>query len=292
MGLGLWKVVVDGSHRLARGPVDEGPREFVRHGTSLPALLAEGGAALDEVLDGHGGDPVPDDVPLAPPITDELVWASGVTYGRSRDARKEESDDLDFYDLVYESERPELFVKSAASRVRGPGEAIAIRADSDWNVPEPELGVVASAAKEIMGYVIGNDVSSRSIEGENPLYLPQAKIFDGGCAIGPCLVPVSSAPKLDELVITMEIWRDGQIHSIDSVGIGEMRRDPSELIDWLFRAQAFPKGVVLLTGTGIVPDRAFTLQYGDEVQIAINGLGVLRNNVEIVGATVDSVGTS
>lgn len=285
MALGLWNVETDSGPRLARGSVDAGPQELLANGTRLSVLLGDATPAqLHDLLNAPAAEPVPDRVRLAPPIPDELVWASGVTYERSRDARMEESDDLDFYDLVYEAKRPELFVKSASERVRGPGEAIAIRADSDWNVPEPELGVVANANSEVVGYVIGNDVSSRSIEGENPLYLPQAKTYDGACAIGPCLVPVLSAPDLDELIIQLQVYRDEALLFTDSVEVSRMRRTPAELVGWLFRAQVFPRGVVLLTGTGIVPGRDFTLQPADRVEISVNGLGTLRNHVELVGS--------
>lgn len=283
MGTGLWNVLIDGRAQLARGPVDAGPAELIDGAPTLTAALAEGGASLGELLSAPAVGPVPTDAPLLAPVADELVWASGVTYERSRDARMEESDDLDVYDLVYEAERPELFIKSSPERVRAQGEAIAIRADSDWNVPEPELGVVADATRRIVAYVIGNDVSSRSIEGENPLYLPQAKTYDGGCAIGPCLVPVEAAPGLADLRITLQIHRGAAPLFEESIAIERMRRRPAELVDWLFRAQRFPNGVVLLTGTGIVPDRDFTLQPDDQVAISVPGLGVLRNHVEVVG---------
>ncbi len=280
---GLWRVLVDGRAQLARGPVDDGPRELLAADLRTGDILASGPDALTEAIVSDSPGPVPDQARLLAPVNDELVWASGVTYERSRAARMEESDNLDLYDLVYEGERPELFVKSAAERVRGPDEAVTIRADSEWNVPEPELGVVANAAREIVAYVVGNDVSSRSIEGENPLYLPQAKTYDGGCALGPCLVPVTSAPAFEDLAITLEITRDGAVEFEGSVDLTQMRRTPQDLVDWLFRAQSFPQGVVLLTGTGIVPGRDFTLRPGDVVAISIAGLGVLRNHVELVG---------
>jgi 2-dehydro-3-deoxy-D-arabinonate dehydratase len=160
---------------------------------------------------------------------------------------------------------------------------VCVRADSGWDVPEPELAVVASAAGEIVGYTIGNDVSSRSIEGENPLYLPQAKVYRGSCALGPALVAVDEAPAPEEMEISLTISRDGDSVFTGSTQVALLRRKPQELVDWLFRAQDFPVGVVLMTGTSIVPAREFTLQGGDEVRIAITGLGELVNTVEVVG---------
>ena len=217
------------------------------------------------------------------PVQGQEVWAAGVTYVTSRSARNEESGGHDFYNLVYDAERPELFFKAAPGRVRGPGAQIGVRADSGWDVPEPELALVVNAAGEIVAYTIGNDVSSRSIEGENPLYLPQAKTYRGSCALGPCLVPVAEAPDAAEMEIRLTILRDGEQVFDDSTQVALLKRALPELVDWLFRAQDFPVGVVLLTGTSIVPAMEFTLRGGDEVRIAITGLGELVNTVEVVG---------
>jgi 2-dehydro-3-deoxy-D-arabinonate dehydratase len=169
-------------------------------------------------------------------------------------------------------------------KARGPGVPIGIRSDSAWNVPEPELAVVAAADGRIVAYTIANDVSSRSIEGENPLYLPQAKVYRGSCALGPCLVPAEEAPSLEELEITLAISRDGAVIYQDSVPVSAMRRRPDELVDWLFRGQDFESGVVLLCGTSIVPTSELTLRAWDRVAITITGLGELVNTVEVVPA--------
>jgi 2-dehydro-3-deoxy-D-arabinonate dehydratase len=216
------------------------------------------------------------------------VWASGVTFERSREARNEEAGPVDIYDRVYEAVRPELFWKASAGRVRGPGEPVGIRRDSGWDVPEPELALVADAAGRLVALTVGNDMSSRSIEGENPLYLPQAKVFTGCCALGPGLVPVADVPDLGSLVVELGIARDGRAMFSDSVPLSAMRRRPEELLDWLFSALEFPVGVILLTGTSIVPPQELTLREGDQVEIAIPGVGTLRNRVEAVGRPVAS----
>jgi 2-dehydro-3-deoxy-D-arabinonate dehydratase len=210
------------------------------------------------------------------------VWAAGVTFARSRDARLEESSGLDAYDKVYLAERPELFLKALPGAARGPGEPIGVRADSSWDVPEPELAVVADRRGRIVAYSIGNDVSSRSIEGENPLYLPQAKIYRGSCALGPCLVPVAEAPAPAAMEISLTIRRDGAELYRDACSVGDMKRTLPELVDWLWRGQELPLGAVLLSGTSIVPPPELTLRPGDQVAIAISGLGELRNPVELV----------
>jgi 2-dehydro-3-deoxy-D-arabinonate dehydratase len=260
--------------------VNEGPAELLE-GTSVDALLAETDG-LERGLRRTEG-PVPAGATILPPIESQEVWAAGVTYRRSRDARIDEATIPDHYDRVYEADRPELFLKATPGRVRGPGEAIGIRADSTWDVPEPELGLVADSGGHVVAYVIGNDVSSRSIEGENPLYLPQAKSYVGSCALGPCLVPAARAPAPQEMEISLRIERNGATAFKGSVRVAEMRRNPAELIDWLFRGLDFPVGVVLLTGTGIVPSSDFTLRAGDDVSISITGLGELRNRVQVVG---------
>jgi 2-dehydro-3-deoxy-D-arabinonate dehydratase len=223
---------------------------------------------------------------LAPADAQE-VWASGVTYQRSSEARQEESSHADVYQLVYEAERPELFLKAPPGAAVGSGGAVGIRDDSTWDVPEPELAVVFDSAGEVVAYTIGNDMSSRSIEGENPLYLPQAKTYDGSLGLGPCLVPVDAAPPVEEMVIAMTIRRAGDEVFCGSIGLTAMRRSLAELGSWLFRARSFAAGAILLTGTGIVPGDGFTLSPGDEIDISISGLGTLHNIVRRVGAGVE-----
>ena len=222
------------------------------------------------------------DAPLVAPIGSQEIWAAGVTYWRSRAARMAEANHAgggSFYDRVYEAERPELFFKGAGWRARGPGQPVRIRRDSGWNVPEPELVLCANARGEIVGYTIGNDMSSRDIEGENPLYLPQAKVYDGSCALGPCLL-VSAEPLAPETPIRLTIRRAGAAVFQGETALERMRRERRELVSWLFRETTFPAGVYLLTGTGVVPPEDFTLQSGDEVRIEIPPIGELVNAVE------------
>jgi 2-dehydro-3-deoxy-D-arabinonate dehydratase len=227
-----------------------------------------------------GGAAAPAAAPLAP-IASQEVWAAGVTYFRSRAARMEESKDAGggtFYDRVYDAARPELFFKSAGWRVRGPGQTIRIRADSAWNVPEPELALYVNARGEIVGYTIGNDVSSRDIEGENPLYLPQAKVYDGSCALGPCVL-VADGPLAADTRIGVRIDRAGARAFEGETTLAQMRRTPEELVEFLYREMSFPMGCVLLTGTGVVPPDGFTLLAGDSVEVWIDGVGGLVNVV-------------
>ena len=222
-----------------------------------------------------------DPATILPPVVDQEVWASGVTYYRSRSARIEESKDAGggtFYDRVYSAERPELFFKATGPRVIGPGGNVRIRSDAKWSVPEPELTLVVNPAGEICGYTIGNDMSSRDIEGENPLYLPQAKFYDGSCAIGPCIL-LSSEPMASTTAIQIEILRDGKQVFEGSTSLAELKRDPKDLVHYLFRDNSFPSGVFLMTGTGVVPEDDFTLGRGDVVRITIEGIGTLENTV-------------
>lgn len=219
------------------------------------------------------------DCTLLAPIESQEVWASGVTYERSRDARMEESTQRDIYDRVYDAERPELFFKATASRVVGPGARIAVRADSTWDVPEPELTLVLNSGLEVVGYTIGNDVSSRSIEGENPLYLPQAKVYAACCALGPAIVPAWEVADPLALTIRLEIDRSGRTVFAGETSTSRIHRPLDELVHYLGRDNLFPNGVFLLTGTGIVPGEEFTLDGGDVVRIAIDGLGTLENPV-------------
>jgi 2-dehydro-3-deoxy-D-arabinonate dehydratase len=226
--------------------------------------------------------PATDDAQLLPPVDRQEVWAAGVTYLRSRDGRAEESAHASMYDLVYDAARPEVFFKATPERVVPPGAPVGIRADSGWDVPEPEIGLVVNSRAEVFGYVAGNDMSSRSIEGENPLYLPQAKVYSRSCAIGPGIVPAwerDDAP----VEIAMQIHRDGQVVFEGSSSTGAMRRTFPELVDCLFRAMDFPAGVVLLTGTGVVPGSEFTLREGDRVVVDVSQVGVLSNPVTVVG---------
>lgn len=215
------------------------------------------------------------------PVGNQEVWAAGVTYYRSRNARMEESKDAGggtFYDRVYAAERPELFFKASGRRVVGPGGAVRIRSDAKWSVPEPELTLLINPAGEIVGYTIGNDMSSRDIEGENPLYLPQAKVYDASCALGPCIL-LSSEPMSKATVIRIEIARHDKTVFAGTTSLAGLKRDPKELVQYLYRDMSFPQGAFLLTGTGIVPEDDFTLQSADVICITIDGIGTLENHV-------------
>lgn len=246
---------------------------------ALQMTAAELRAALKAVVDGPHEDMPLTTVTLKAPIDRQEVWAAGVTYLRSRDARMEESSQRDVYDRVYDADRPELFLKATPNRVSGPGEAIAIRGDSGWDVPEPELAIVVNAHGELIGYTIGNDVSSRSIEGENPLYLPQAKVYSRCAALGPAILTVDELPDVSNLEIQLTIRRDGTQLFQDRTATSQLHRSLSDLMDYLQRDNEFPAGVFLMTGTGIVPPSEFTLQDGDEVTIRIEGIGSLVNPV-------------
>ncbi len=226
----------------------------------------------------NDGSPMPE---VVAPIGTQEVWASGVTYFRSREARMEESEKAgggSFYDRVYSAERPELFFKSNAWRVVGDSGQVRIRKDSGWDVPEPELTLFATSSGKLVGYTIGNDMSSRSIEGENPLYLPQAKSYDGSAALGPCLY-VPAEPLSPDTEISIAIIRGGEEVFGNTVLLSQMKRKPDELLGFLFREMAFPTGVYLMTGTGIIPPSEFTLQSGDKIYITIEPIGTLVNTV-------------
>jgi 2-dehydro-3-deoxy-D-arabinonate dehydratase len=257
--------------------------------------LLDGGPTLSGIL--HSGDPAGlarsllkandpgvavESVALLAPVDDQEVWAAGVTYKRSREARERESAGAArFYDLVYNASRPELFFKAPARRVVGPGGAVRIRRDSRWSVPEPELALVLSPTLKIVGYTIGNDMSSRDIEGENPLYLPQAKFYDGACALGPAVTLAGDLPSADAAVIRLVITRGGATVFDGATTLAAMHRTFEDLASWLGRETSFPDGAVLLTGTGVVPPDDFTLAAGDEIAIEIAGIGKLTN---VVGA--------
>jgi 2-dehydro-3-deoxy-D-arabinonate dehydratase len=215
------------------------------------------------------------------PVVGQEVWAAGVTYYRSRDARMEESKEAgggNFYDRVYSAERPELFFKATGFRVVRSGGAVRIRSDAKWSVPEPELTLLINPSGTIVGYTIGNDMSSRDIEGENPLYLPQAKIYDGSCALGPCVL-LSAEPMTKVTTITLEITRQEKPVYSGSTTLAELKREPQQLAEYLFRDNSFPQGVFLMTGTGVVPADDFTLSRGDLIRIHIDGIGTLENYV-------------
>jgi 2-dehydro-3-deoxy-D-arabinonate dehydratase len=216
---------------------------------------------------------------LRAPIGSQEVWGAGVTYYRSRVARMEESKEGgDFYDRVYEAERPEIFFKATPHRVVGTNQEVAIRGDSKWSVPEPELALVITPKAKIVGYTIANDMSSRDIEGMNPLYLPQAKTYDRSCALGPGVL-VTSKPMANSTQIEMEILRAGTTAFSGMTTLAEQKRTGDELISYLFRHCSFPRGCMLMTGTGIVPEDSFALRHGDEIRISISGIGTLVNTV-------------
>ena len=284
MTTGLWRVQAAGEIRLARGDTEQGPLELLDPAVTVASLLADPGRPLQDLASLSASGPVPGPLAILAPLDLQPVWAAGVTFPRSREARREEAvDGGDVYDRVFSASRPELFVKAAAGAAIGPGDQLGIRADSDWDVPEPELGVVAGPDGELQALVLGNDMSSRSIEGANPLYLPQAKVYDRSCGIGPCLVPVSLAPPWQQIRIQLRIARAGQTLYEDGMSLATMQRTPVELLRWLFAAQSFPHGVALLTGTSLVPPGDFTLRDGDVVTVSAAALGTLKNPVVTVG---------
>ena len=245
--------------------------------TSLGSLLQKTQDELLAYLSQQWPAQYPGGEIVAPIDDDQEVWASGVTYLRSRMERESESTVADVYAKVYEADRPELFFKALGWRCVGDGQSIRIRMDSDWNVPEPELTLVINAHHDIVGYTAGNDVSSRAIEGENPLYLPQAKSYDGSCAIGPGIV-FASQKEMEQIEIALEIERDGENVFTGQTDISQMKRKLDDLVYYLCREMYFPHGVLLMTGTGIVPSHPFTLEVGDIVRITIGEL-TLTNTV-------------
>ncbi len=268
---------------LTRHASNDGPRwaidgSYTDPGFTLSALLAlpttEMRACLRKAATTEG-TPGPLLAPIEPM---QEVWAAGVTYLRSREARLIESDTKDIYDKVYEAERVELFFKAIGWRVKGHGEPVRIRRDSHWNVPESELTLVINREQKIVGYCAGNDMSSRDIEGANPLYLPQAKIYKGACALGPGIV-IADADEMADLAVRMDIVREGSVVFSGTTETSKMKRPLTELLDWLGRELEFPQGVFLMTGTGIVPPDAFTLERGDIIRIAVADL-LLENTVE------------
>ena len=263
--------------------VEEDGHHYRIGGLTWDALLTHENleACLEAIIEGEAPTHEFQSSPLMSPVEGQEVWAAGVTYYRSRGARMEESKDAgggNFYDRVYSAERPELFFKSTASRTVGHGGKVRIRKDAQWSVPEPELTLVVSPRGKIIGYTIGNDMSSRDIEGENPLYLPQAKVYDGSCALGPGIL-VTTSPLPHSTEILLEIVRRGRVEFAGSVALSELKRDPKTLVEYLFRDNSFPNGCFLMTGTGIVPPSTFTLAVGDKVRITIDPIGTLENEV-------------
>lgn len=258
-------------HKAAVAGWDEWLNDDLLH-NKLLELSQSGRAAIVKEI--------PFDEVLAP-IGSQELWACGVTYLRSKVGRQEESKAAggsDFYAKVYEAERPEVFFKSTPHRVVGYGAKVNIRKDSTWDVPEPELTLCVTSSGKIIGYTIGNDMSSRSIEGENPLYLPQAKTYDACASLGPCIY-ITDKPLDNDTQISMQISRKGQQVFTGSVGISQMKRTLEELVSFVYRECSFPNGSFIMTGTGIVPGSDFTLQSGDEIQISIDHIGTLVNTV-------------
>jgi 2-dehydro-3-deoxy-D-arabinonate dehydratase len=274
-------------YRVKRGIVIENSGTYVTlRGEAWDSFVNDDSLYEKMIHLTNRGDPDPGAVDeiaheLLAPVEGQEIWASGVTYLRSKIGRQEESKKTgggDFYARVYDAERPELFFKATAHRTVGSGGEVRIRKDSSWNVPEPELTLVVTSSGTIVGYTIGNDMSSRSIEGENPLYLPQAKTYDGCCAIGPCIL-VTRKPLAGDTQILMTIRRNGVPVVEGDVAIDRIKRRPEELVQFLFRECTFPHGCLLLTGTGIIPPGDFTLARGDEIRITIEPIGTLINTV-------------
>ncbi|HTY94043.1 MAG TPA: fumarylacetoacetate hydrolase family protein [Steroidobacteraceae bacterium] len=271
-------------YRTSDGPfLEHGDGRYRVPESDWDALLAHQdlyGYLLAVAADARGSEDFSAARILAP-IGSQELWAAGVTYHRSRDARVAESRDAgggDLYDRVYRAERPELFFKATASRIAGPGEAVRIRRDAQWSVPEPELTLVVAPGGNIIGFTIGNDMSSRDIEGENPLYLPQAKIYDRCAALGPCVL-VANQLLSPATVIRMDIERAGAVAFSGVTTLAQLRRRPGELVEYLFRDNRFASGVYLMTGTGIIPPDCFTLAAGDRIRIGIDAIGTLENVV-------------
>ena len=265
-------------HRTADGPRWAADGRFLPAEFKLGALLQLPKADIAGFLARSAGTDAATGEVLAPIDPDQEVWASGVTYLRSREAREAESSVKDVYARVYEAPRPELFFKALGWRVVGHLAPIRVRDDSAWNVPEPELTLVINAGGEIVGYTVGNDVSSRDIEGENPLYLPQAKVYDGSCALGPG-IRLDEPDRMRDLPIHITLTRQAQLAFEGAIRTSQIKRTLEELVTYLYRELAFPKGAFLMTGTGVVPPHEFSMRAGDVVRIAIDGL-TLENAVE------------
>ncbi len=268
--------------KIAAGVLTDGRVRPFRQPTRLSDVLhAADPGALARSLSEPGDGIAVEQLTMLAPVDSQEVWAAGVTYKRSKEAREEESAGAArFYDLVYKAQRPELFFKATARRVVGPGEFVQIRGDARWSVPEPEVALVVSPALKIVGCTIGNDMSSRDIEGENPLYLPQAKVYNGSCALGPVITLAEALPPREQMAIRLTIRRAGAVAFEGSTSVAAMARTFEDLVSWLGRDNSFPDGVVLLTGTGLVPPDNFTLGHGDEIGIEVAGIGRLVNVVK------------
>jgi len=269
-------------HRTAGGPVLEDEGTFIRLAEAWDDLVNHP-ALLDHLRStaARGRREERIEEPILAPAAGQEVWGAGVTYDRSRTARIDESQDAGgagFYDRVYEAPRPELFFKAAGWRMRGPGQPVRIRGDARWTVPEPELALCINARGEIIGYTIGDDLTARDIEAENPLYLPQAKTYDGSCALGPALL-VREKPLSPQTTIELRVVREAETVFEGSTALARMRRTPEELVAYLYRETSFPLGCVLLTGTGIVPPADFALRTGDAIEIHVPPIGTLRSPV-------------
>jgi 2-dehydro-3-deoxy-D-arabinonate dehydratase len=279
--------------------VTDGEQAFPLRSPDFIALVREADEAGISPLEAvrrqiEGAEPLPGDwrgLNLMTPVDAPEVWAAGVTYERSREARNEESkgsaiSEETFYDKVYRAERPEIFFKSTSARTARPGTPVCIRGDSDWQVPEPELGIVLDSRGRILGYTAGNDMSCRDIEGENPLYLPQAKIWRRSCSFGPAIRLAETVPDPYALTIACRIYRDGKLAVNESASTGQLRRKLDDLASWLVRDNVVFDGTVLLTGTCIVPPGRFTLKPGDRIEIEITGIGTLVNPVAAADAAI------
>jgi 2-dehydro-3-deoxy-D-arabinonate dehydratase len=276
---GLRRVLVDGTPVLTVAR----DAQLFPLGASLAELLGAGRERVHQAVDeALGEEPLTVPAALLAPVDQQEVWASGVTYRRSATARVEESVAADVYELVYDAERPELFLKATAARIPPPGAPLRIRMDSGWDVPEPELALVLDADRQVVGYLVADDISSRAIEGANPLYLPQAKIYDDALGLSGTIV-LAGEREVDDAVrsaaIDLEILRGGTVVFAGSTSVAEMKRTFEQLVEHLFRELSHPAGAVLLTGTGVVPPDEITLHEGDEVRIAIDGVGVLRHGI-------------
>jgi len=264
-------------HRAATGPRWALDGRYLQQDFTMERLLELPAAEVRSLLEGQSLEGDAEDPTLPPVEPAHEIWASGVTYLQSREARELESTEADAYERIYDAERPELFFKALGWRVVGHGDRVRVRGDSHWNVPEPELVLVLNSGMEIVGYTAGNDVSSRDIEGENTLYLPQAKVYDGSCSLGPGIV-LCGPDAVRDLSITMSIQRGGAIVFEGEIDTSQMKRSPEELAGYLGKELAFPGGAFLMTGTGIVPEDEFTLKPGDLVGISVGEL-VLENEV-------------
>ena len=273
----------EGAVRIGRLQKGETVADLTAAGFESLAALLEDAEALAQAEAAEAPSVPLAEVSLLTPVERQDVWAAGVTYLRSKKARMEESDfSANAYDQVYDAPRPEIFFKSLPEKVVHPGEPVGIRADATWNVPEPELTLVVNSRKELVGVSIGNDMSSRDIEGENLLYLPQAKMYERACAIGPCIVTGADEAAIRQWTIGVEIMRSSETVFSGDTSINNIKRTFDELLDYLGRSQSFPHGAMLLTGTGVVPGDEFTLAAEDRIRITVSGIGTLENPVAVV----------